>query len=150
MQAPKVRGSAAVMSTREVDDICSQQENTEKYDWHFPHVLDKPIPVDDVAKTIRLLLLATQQLHRAYPRWTNDQVRENLKRNNTIFQTMADTTHPHLFLMLTDRKLSQKNLRHIQDLLSIRKAHEESPDSLEDNTLEITGYFSRNFWGNLK
>lgn len=117
---------------------------TTVYDWHFPKVLDAPIPMREVAPNVEKLRQLTVKLNRKHPSWDNDQVRAHIKEKHAEFKDMADRTHPHLFLLLTDKNLSNTNLRRIKDMIAIRYLHEQSTD-VEANTKLISSYFQQEF-----
>jgi hypothetical protein len=117
---------------------------TTVYDWTFPKVLDQPIPMREVAPNVTRLRKLTLKLVQKNPSWDNEAVREHIKRNHEDFKDMADRTHPHLFLMLTDKGLTDQNFNRIKELLAIRYLHEQS-GNLEKNTEMISAYFQQQF-----
>jgi hypothetical protein len=119
-------------------------EQTSVYDWKFPKVLDAPIPMREVAPKVKQLRELCVRLNSKHPSWTDDQVREHIKTKHADFKDMADRTHPHLFLMLTERNLSDNNFRRITDLLTIRVIHEQN-NNLDANTKLISSWFQHEF-----
>jgi hypothetical protein len=117
---------------------------TTLYDWKFPKVLDAPVPVSELAPNVARLRMLTMKLNRKNPGWDNDRVRAHLKVKYPEFRDMANRTHPHLFLMVTDRELSDQNFKRIADLLSIRIEHEKN-NNLTENTETISAYFHQEF-----
>lgn len=117
---------------------------TSVYDWKFPKVLDAPIPMKEIAPHVDKLRRITLKLNNKHPTWDNDQVRAHIKEKFSEFRDMANRTHPHLFLMITDKTLSDKNFQRIQEMICIRFLHEQSND-LEANTKLISSYFQKEF-----
>jgi hypothetical protein len=122
---------------------------TSVYNWKFPKVLDAPIPMKDIAPHIEKLRRITQKLNNKHPSWDNDQVRAHIKEKFSEFRDLANRTHPHLFLMITDRNLSEKNFQRIQEMICIRFLHEQSNDT-EANTKLISSYFQKEFIPDVK
>jgi len=145
----KIEKEPQVSSTNDILEIARQRAEqglqTEVYEWQFPKVLDKAIPMCTVAPMINRLHKLTVQLGHRYPNWDNDKLREFIKEKYKEFRDMADRTHPHLFTMVVDRNLSEKNFSRIQDLVNIRFLHEQSSDN-DANTKLISSYFQQEFY----
>jgi hypothetical protein len=92
---------------------------------------------------MKLRQITLKQNHKN-PTWDNDRVRAHLKVKYPEFRDMANRTHPHLFIMLTDKDLTDQNFKRIVDLLAIRLQHEQEKD-LEKNTQLISSYFQQEF-----
>lgn len=150
MQKPEIEYKKEPKYASSQDMMRMARENEAKgvqtsvYDWHFPKVLDAPIPMREVAPNVEKLRALCVKLNRKHPSWENDQIRSHIKSKHNEFQDMADRTHPHLFLMLTDKNLSDKNYARIKDMIAIRYIHEQSND-LEANTKLISSYFQQEF-----
>lgn len=136
-------------STAEMLAIARENEAkgipTSVYEWQFPKVLDAPIPVRDVATVVSALHQQTVRLAAKHPSWDNDKLRETLRRKSPEFEDMAARTHPHLFTMIADKNLTQKNFQRVKDLLTIRYMQENSND-IESNTKTISAYFNQEFY----
>ena len=117
---------------------------TTVYDWKFPKVLDAPILVKELAPNVIKLRQLTMKQNQKNPSWDNDRVRAHLKLKYPEFRDMANRTHPHMFLMLTDRDLSEQNWKRIMDMLAIRLQHEQN-NNVEKNTETISAYFKQEF-----
>jgi len=117
---------------------------TAVYDWRFPKVLDSAVPMKTVAPNINKLRKLVVKLAAQHPAWDNEAIREFIKKKFSEFRDMADRTHPHLFLMLTDKNLTDKNFDRIKDLVAIRYLHEQN-SNVEENTKLISNYFQQQF-----
>ena len=123
----------------------AQGEATAVFDWKFPKVMDAAIPALHIARQVQKLHMLTQQAAQKHPRWSNDELRAYLRRKHSEFNDMADRTHPHLYLMVTDRNLSPQNMKRIQDLIVIRYMHENN-NNVKENTDTISAYFNKEFY----
>ena len=141
--------STQMHSTAEMLALARENEKkgiaTSVYEWQFPKVLDAPIPVRSVAATVNALHQQTLRLAAKNPSWDNDRLREALRKKSPEFEDMAARTHPHLFTMIADRDLTEKNFNRVRDLLTIRYMHEQSSD-VEANTKTISAYFNQEFY----
>jgi hypothetical protein len=150
MQSPEIEYKKTPHYANTQEMMRRAQENEAKgiqttvYDWEFPKVLDAPIPMKEVAPNINKLRELALKLYRKNPSWDDEQVRLYIKEKYAEFKDMANRTHPHMFLMLTEKNLSDTNLRRIRDMVAIRYLHEQSND-LDANTKLISSYFQQEF-----
>lgn len=150
MQQPEIEYKKEPKHATSQDMLRLAQENESKgiqtsvYDWKFPKILDTPVLMQDLAPNVMKLRQITLKQNQKNPTWDNDRVRAYLKVKYPEFRDMANRTHPHLFIMLTDKDLTNQNFKRIADLLAIRMQHEQEKD-LEKNTQLISSYFQQEF-----
>jgi hypothetical protein len=150
MQQPEIEYKKEPKHATSQDMLRLAQENESKgiqtsvYDWKFPKILDAPVLIRDLAPNVMKLRQITLKQNHKNPTWDNDRVRAHLKVKYPEFRDMANRTHPHLFIMLTDKDLTDQNFKRIVDLLAIRLQHEQEKD-LEKNTQLISSYFQQEF-----
>lgn len=150
MTEPKIEFNPTPTYAHSASMMAKARENeangtpTAVYDWRFPKVLDSAIPMKTVAPNIAKLRKLTLKLAAQNPSWDTEAIREYIKKKFADFRDMADRTHPHLFLMLTEKSLSEKNFERIRDLVAIRYLHEQNTN-VEENTKIISSYFQNQF-----
>lgn len=129
-----LKTSTVQLTPEQIEEL---RQNPDNVVYGVTHDEVEYTPMSQVKKTMGVIRTLAQLLRRENPTWSDAKVRQEIRSRSKAADTMASSTHPRLFEIITRENVDDKTAEMIGYMISLHERVERGEMTKEDSTTAL-------------
>lgn len=129
-----LKTSTVQLTPEQIEEL---RQNPDNVVYDVAHDEVEYTPMAQVKQTLGVIRTLAQHLRQQNPAWSDTKVRQEIRSRSQAAETMASSTHPRLFEIITRQNVDDKTAEMIGYMISLHERVERGEMTKEESSTAL-------------